>query len=63
MSLKSDEYCPNCDNHFVIDALTPKAALKVEGEDTRVDSRYVYVLFRLFGQWEKLLMTLGGTTE
>jgi hypothetical protein len=37
----SDEYCPNCDNHFVIDAITPKAALKVESEDTRVDARYV----------------------
>ena len=37
----SDEYCPNCDNHFVIDALTPKAALKVESDDVRVDARYV----------------------
>ncbi|KAI1615668.1 hypothetical protein EDD37DRAFT_495400 [Exophiala viscosa] len=36
---ESDEYCPNCDNHFVIDALTPKAALQVEGEDARVDAR------------------------
>ena len=36
----SDEYCPHCDNHFVIDALTPKPALKVEGEDARIDSRY-----------------------
>lgn len=36
----SDEYCPNCDNHFVIDALTPKAALKVESDDVRIDSRY-----------------------
>jgi len=36
---ESDEYCPNCDNHFVIDALTPKAALKVESEDTRMDAR------------------------
>lgn len=35
----SDEYCPNCDNHFVIDAVTPKAALKVESEDTRMDAR------------------------
>ena len=34
-----DEYCPNCDNHFVIDAVTPKAALKVESNDTRMDSR------------------------
>jgi len=36
---ESDEYCPNCDNHFVIDALIPKAALKVESEDTRMDAR------------------------
>ncbi|KAF2232377.1 hypothetical protein EV356DRAFT_488637 [Viridothelium virens] len=36
---ESDEYCPHCDNHFVIDAVTPKPALKVEGEDARIDSR------------------------
>jgi acetyl-CoA carboxylase beta subunit len=36
---EADEYCPHCDNHFIIDALTPKAAIKVEGEDVRVDSR------------------------
>ncbi|GBF61676.1 hypothetical protein TMEN_4189 [Trichophyton mentagrophytes] len=36
---ESDEYCPHCDNHFVIDALTPKPAVKVEGEDPRKDSR------------------------
>ncbi|KAK4565804.1 hypothetical protein LTR86_003653 [Recurvomyces mirabilis] len=35
----SDEYCPNCDNHFVIEALEPKARLEVEGEDARKDSR------------------------
>ncbi|EAW14899.1 CHY zinc finger protein [Aspergillus clavatus NRRL 1] len=38
---ESDEYCPHCDNHFVIDALTPKAALQVEGEDARVDARMI----------------------
>lgn len=44
----SDEYCPHCDNHFVIDAVTPKAALQVEGDDARIDSRYVpSVWFRL----------------
>jgi len=36
---ESDEYCPHCDNHFVIDALTPKASLQVEGEDVRKDAR------------------------
>lgn len=35
----SDEYCPHCDNHFVIEAATPKPALNVEGEDARVDAR------------------------
>ncbi|KAE9968680.1 hypothetical protein EG328_007321 [Venturia inaequalis] len=24
----ADEYCPHCDNHFVIDAVTPKARLE-----------------------------------
>lgn len=37
----SDEFCPHCDNHFVIDAKEPKAMLQVEGEDVRVDARYV----------------------
>ena len=36
---EADEYCPHCDNHFVIDALTPKPALSVEGADARVDNR------------------------
>ena len=39
-TVRSDEYCPNCDNHFVLDAVTPKASLQVEGEDVRVDARY-----------------------
>ena len=36
---EADEYCPHCDNHFVLDALTPKAAISVEGEDARMDNR------------------------
>jgi hypothetical protein len=39
LTLCSDEFCPNCDNHFVLDAMTPKAVLKVESDDTRMDSR------------------------
>lgn len=38
---EADEYCPHCDNHFVLDAITPKAALNVEGEDARIDSRMI----------------------
>lgn len=40
----SDEYCPHCDNHFVLEAKTPKASLQVEGEDVRKDSRYAAIL-------------------
>ncbi|KAG0703322.1 hypothetical protein DFH29DRAFT_981972 [Suillus ampliporus] len=36
---ESDEFCPHCDNHYVIEAKTPQAVLKVEGEDARIDSR------------------------
>lgn len=36
-----DEYCPHCDNHYVIEAKTPQLMLQVEGEDGRVDPRYV----------------------
>ncbi|KAH9042934.1 hypothetical protein EDB83DRAFT_2507569 [Lactarius deliciosus] len=36
---ESDEYCPHCDNHYVIDAKTPQAAIGIEGEDARIDSR------------------------
>ncbi|TVY50951.1 Uncharacterized protein LCER1_G006916 [Lachnellula cervina] len=36
---ESDEYCPHCDNHFVLEAVTAKPMLKFEGEDARVDSR------------------------
>ncbi|PVH91354.1 hypothetical protein DM02DRAFT_647340 [Periconia macrospinosa] len=35
----ADEYCPHCDNHFVLEAKMPKAELKVESEDVRVDAR------------------------
>ena len=35
----SDEYCPHCDNHFVIEAVEPQARLEVEGEDVRKDAR------------------------
>ncbi|KAJ5272359.1 hypothetical protein N7478_007484 [Penicillium angulare] len=36
---ESDEFCPHCDNHFVLDAVTPKADLRIEGDDARMDSR------------------------
>ncbi|KAF8911574.1 hypothetical protein CPB84DRAFT_931702 [Gymnopilus junonius] len=36
---ESDEYCPHCDNHYVLEAKTPQAVLAVEGEDARVDAR------------------------
>ncbi|KAI8391619.1 uncharacterized protein BYT42DRAFT_557500 [Radiomyces spectabilis] len=36
-----DEFCPHCDNHYVIDAVTPEAQLKIETEDLRKDARVV----------------------
>jgi len=35
----SDEYCPHCDNHFVLDAVTPKnnAPIAVKTTDVRMD--------------------------
>lgn len=38
---ESDEYCPFCDNHFVIEAKEPKARLEVEGDDVRKDARMI----------------------
>jgi uncharacterized CHY-type Zn-finger protein len=38
---ESDEYCPHCDNHFVLEAKTPHARLQVESEDIRKDARFV----------------------
>ncbi|KAJ5323421.1 hypothetical protein N7476_002021 [Penicillium atrosanguineum] len=35
----SDEFCPHCDNHFVLEAVTPNARLEVEGDDARMDNR------------------------
>ncbi|KAL5470027.1 hypothetical protein PMIN07_002190 [Paraphaeosphaeria minitans] len=37
----ADEYCPHCDNHFVLEAKTPQAQLQVEGEDIRKDARMI----------------------
>ncbi|GFZ50459.1 Uncharacterized protein JCM24511_08216 [Saitozyma sp. JCM 24511] len=36
---EADEYCPHCDNQYVIEAKEPQAMIGVEGEDARVDNR------------------------
>jgi len=33
---EADEYCPHCDNHYVLPAHTPQAAIGFEAEDLRV---------------------------
>lgn len=38
---EADEYCPHCDNQYVVEAKEPKAMLGVEGEDARVDARMI----------------------
>ncbi|CAE6462836.1 unnamed protein product [Rhizoctonia solani] len=36
---ESDEFCPHCDNRFIIEAKTPTPVVRVEGEDARKDAR------------------------
>lgn len=36
---ESDEFCPHCDNHYVIEAKIPQAVLSVETDDVRKDAR------------------------
>ncbi|KAJ1731623.1 hypothetical protein LPJ61_002445 [Coemansia biformis] len=36
-----DEYCPHCDNHYVVEAKTPMPVVGVEGGDARMDSRMI----------------------
>jgi DNA-directed RNA polymerase subunit RPC12/RpoP len=50
-----DEYCPHCDNHYVIEAKTPQAAIQVEGDDPR--------LMRDFRQRQIQLMELDFMAE
>ncbi|KAI9306931.1 hypothetical protein BJ944DRAFT_262737 [Cunninghamella echinulata] len=38
---EEDEYCPHCDNHYVLDAITPEASLGIETEDLRKDARVI----------------------
>lgn len=37
---EADEYCPHCDNKYVIEAKMPTAAISVEGEDPRLMRDY-----------------------
>lgn len=32
---EADEFCPNCDNHYVLPAATPQLAIGVEADDLR----------------------------
>ncbi|KAG1140290.1 hypothetical protein G6F37_009781 [Rhizopus arrhizus] len=38
---EEDEFCPHCDNHYVLEAVTPEATLGIETEDVRVDNRVI----------------------
>ncbi|RIA90234.1 hypothetical protein C1645_693747 [Glomus cerebriforme] len=38
---ETDEYCPHCDNHYVLDAKTPSFGIGVEGDDPRKDNRMI----------------------
>ncbi|EPQ55271.1 hypothetical protein GLOTRDRAFT_61193 [Gloeophyllum trabeum ATCC 11539] len=38
---ESDEFCPWCDNKYVLEAKIPQAVIGVEGEDLRKDNRMI----------------------
>lgn len=38
---EADEYCPHCDNHYVLEAVTPQLQMGVEAEDLRKDARMI----------------------
>jgi len=59
---ESDEYCPHCDNHFIIEAVTPKPALQIEGEDARVDSRMLKDE-RIRGDAERSIFSLNEAAD
>jgi dTDP-4-dehydrorhamnose 3,5-epimerase-like enzyme len=42
-----DEYCPHCDNHFVIEAKEPVMMMGVEGEDPRMNRDWREKQFRM----------------
>jgi len=59
---ESDEYCPHCDNHFIIEAVAPKPALQIEGEDARVDSRMLKDK-RIRGDAERSIFNLNEAAD
>lgn len=59
---ESDEYCPHCDNHFVLEAKVPEARLEVESEDVRKDSRMLRD-DRLKGEEMQTIWDLTGASE
>ncbi|KAJ3018188.1 hypothetical protein HKX48_003050 [Thoreauomyces humboldtii] len=37
---EEDEFCPNCDNHYVLVAKTPAMGLAIEGDDPRLEKDF-----------------------
>lgn len=61
---ESDEYCPHCDNHFVLKAVTPQMGLKIESEDMRIDSRMISNRdSRIRGEQEKNIFKINDTSD
>lgn len=59
---ESDEYCPHCDNHFMLDAVTPQARLEVEGDDVRKDARMLKD-DRVRGEEQQTIWSLKEASE
>ena len=44
---EADEYCPHCDNHYIIEAKTPAMGIQVEGDDPRLMRDYREIQIRM----------------
>lgn len=58
---EADEYCPHCDNQYVIEAKEPQAMVGVEGEDARIDNRWVinFSDHVSFTRWDDMMGDIG----
>lgn len=36
-----DEYCPHCDNHFIVDAKEPELVVGLDADDPRMNGNFI----------------------
>ena len=56
----ADEYCPHCDNHYVIEAVEPTPMLMFESDDPRFMQQDARMKAKQFAIPEEDLLELMG---